>query len=285
MLDNAMLIRGIDALARAHRFNFFADGHRAAAIISAVYLCRENEVEPGVEGHLEAMIDRHWLHTPLCEPLPEEDPDPAHLEKLIDVLAANIGHYRMVGHNVIFPSLALKVFKEHPEFITRGRVDGICRLVEAFDSYEEFPPTADDPAPDFACLKDAAELILGEALRATKAFGGRGQGWTGHLMTYGRAMIDLSELGYTDLVDLGKEAFRHYLKRLRMGPGERDKSRPEHAPSDLRPLQAAYWEKRGVENVGIGHCFKYPYGFYGIIKLAEDSALKQQALGWAFRIF
>ncbi len=280
-----MLSRGIDGLARAHQFDFFSDGHRAAAIISAVYFCRENAVEPGEKELISSMIDRNWLHTPLCEPLPAEASDAACLEKLIAVLAANIEHYRMVGHNVIFPALALKVFNEHPELITRGRVDGICRLVEAFESYEEFPTTADDPDPDFACPKAAAELILGEALRATEAFEGRGQGWAGHLMTYGRAMLDLGELGYTDLVDLGKKAFRQYLKRLRMGPGERDTPRPERRPSALLPPRTAYWKKRGGKNVGIGHCFKYPYGFYGILQLAGDARLKQQALAQAFRIF
>ena len=285
MLDSGMLVRGIDALARAHQFNFFTDGHRAAAILSAVYFCRENAVEPGVAEHIETMLHRHWSGTPLCEPLPRERSAPTQLERLIGVLADNIVHYRMVGHNVIFGSLALKVFKEYPEFITVGRIDGICRLIESFDSFEEFPVTSDVPDLDFSRPGVAADLILGEGLEAMNVFEGRGQGWTGHLMTYGRAMLDLAELGYSGLVDRGHDAFGQYLRRLRMGPRERDRPRPEHSPSDLHPLQSAYWARRGLDNVGIGHCFKYPYGFFGIMERAENVPLKQRAMARGFRIF
>ena len=39
------LLCGLNALSRAHSHDYFEDGHRGGAIISAVYLCKENPVE------------------------------------------------------------------------------------------------------------------------------------------------------------------------------------------------------------------------------------------------
>ena len=63
-----------------------------------------------------------------------------------------------------------------------------------------------------------------------------------------------------------------------------DKPRPEHPQSELRPHQRAYWEQRAQRPVGIGHCFKYPYGFYGLMELAQDMRLKQQCIQTAYHI-
>ena len=39
-----------------------------------------------------------------------------------------------------------------------------------------------------------------------------------------------------------------------------------------------------MRDVGIGHCLKYPYGFYGLMALAEDDELKQRCLASAYRV-
>ena len=70
-----------------------------------------------------------------------------------------------------------------------------------------------------------------------------------------------------------------------MGPLERDIARPEHSPSGHQPLSRAYWQECRTQDVGIGHCFKYPYGFYGLTALADDADLKARCLAEAYRIF
>jgi len=285
MLGDEYLLRGLDALSRAYQTGYFVDGHRGAAIIAATYLCREAGVEDGVADAVRAMIDEHWTYTDLCAPFPNETPDSAQIGRILRSLEQSMAGLRQAGHNVILPSLALKAFRQLPEAVTPSRVDGICRLVEAFATIEDIQLEDDDEIPDLGAPPAAAGFILSELLRAIKAFDGRGQGWSGHLLTYGRALLDLRQLGYDSVARKGEYAFKLYVKRIRMGPLETDKPRPEHPPSELVPLQRAYWENRKSGPVGIGHVFKYPYGFYGLIDLAPDADLKRRCMQAAYHIF
>ena len=285
MLDERHLIHGLDALSRAHASDYFLDGHKGAASISAYYLCRENAVERGVADIIAGMIDEHWLHTGLCAPFPAEPPDRALLDRITAALDGSIARLRQAGHNVIFPSLALKAFEGLPEAITPSRVDGICKLIEKFDTAEDIALDDDDDMPDLDAPGLMARFILTEMLRTVEAFLGRGQGWSGHMLTFGRALIDLSMMGYTDLASKGCHAFKLYVTRARMGPLARDKPRPEHPASERRPLECSYWQTRRDQPVGIGHCFKYPYGFYGLAALAQDPALEQRCLDEGYHIF
>jgi hypothetical protein len=285
MFDERYLILGLDALCRAHQTDYFADGHRGAAIISAYYLCQENEVEDGVPEIIQEMIDSHWTHTPLCQPFPDEAADPSLLPTVLETMEQNIAGLRQVGHNVIFPSLALRVFRDLPETITPSRVAGLRRLIECFSSVDDITVTDEDSIPRLGASEEVAELVLAELLDTMQAFVGRGQGWSGHLLTYSRALLDLRAMGYDRVVQAGEEGFRVYLKRIRMGPGERDRVFNEHPDTPLRPLERAYWERRSQGSAALGHVFKYPYGFYGLMDLAQDAGLKQQCLDATFRIF
>ena len=284
MLEDAYLLRGLDALSRAHEMNYFTDGHRGAAIVSAYYLCREVEMEEGADDLVRAMIDQHWTHTALCAPLPNEAPDPDGIQRILGALRSNMTGLRVVGHNVILPALALKALQQFPHAVTPTRVDGLCKLIEAFDTVEDIRLEPGDELQDWGAPTDVAEFVLSEWLRCIKAFEGRGQGWSGHLLTYGRALFDLKEMGYETLARQGEHAFKLYLKRIRMGPLETDKPRAEHLPSDLFPHQRVYWGQRATQPVGIGHLFKYPYGFYGLMDLARDARLKQQCMQVAYHV-
>ena len=154
MLDNRYLLYGLNALSRAHKFNYFLDGHRGGAIVSGVYLCRQNEVEAGVPAIVAHLIDDHWAHTELCAPFPDEASESRLLDRIVDCMAANMEGMRQAGHNVILPTLALKAFLELPTAITPERVDGVCRS-EARGHFEfgsgnvdgHDPPRAGDARP------------------------------------------------------------------------------------------------------------------------------------------
>lgn len=285
VVDEQYLIFGLDALSRAHEANYFVDGHRGAAIIAAYYFCREVDIEAGAPKIIQAMIDEHWRHMSLCAPLPEEPPASDGIERILKTLELSIGRLRQAGHNVIFPSLALKALHQLPEAITPLRVNGICRLIESFTVTDDIRVTEEDAIPDLGPSPTAAEFILTEFLRTVKAFDGRGQGWSGHLLTYGRALLDLRELGYGALAVKGEAAFKQYIKRIRMGPLDTDKVRTEHVPSTRRPDQRAYWNVRQKGSVEIGHVFKYPYGFYGLLRYAGDTVLRTRCLDAGYHIF
>ena len=278
------LIHGLNALSRAHALSYFADGHRGGAIISAYYFCTENDVERGVPPSLGRMIDEHWANTELCAPFADEDAQPELLQELLDTMAEHMAGLRQAGHNVILPTLALKAFRDVPEAVTKSRVDGICRLIESFTVSDE--PVSERPVqlPDVADHQAFAQFVLEEFAACAERFTGRGQGWTGHLLTYARALVDLHELGHSPTIAKAKEGFVTYLRRLRLGPQETDKPRAEHQRAISVPLQEAYWkEHKGDWN--LGHVVKYPYGYYGLVKQLESAGVKDRCDDLAYRIF
>jgi len=284
MLDGSYLILGLDALSRAHAMDYFADGHRGAAMVSAYFMCAEEEVEEGVSETIRTIVDRYWAATDLCAPLPDEVADDGLLARLIDAVAASVGDLRMVGHNVIFPSLALKAFREAPDAVTPSRVAGIIKLVEAFDAPMDISTEDGDEFPDLGSTEALAEFVLEEYALSAEAFIGRGQGWTGHMLTVGRAVIDYREAGHEDLARTAMGALKQYVKRSRMGPLDTDKQYAEHGPMSAGPTERAYWEKRREQDPTLGHCIKNPYGFLGLMARANDAGLKQQCLDVAFRV-
>jgi hypothetical protein len=277
------LLHGLNALSRAHEFKYFDDGHRGAAIISAVYLCRDNEIEVNVAETIAAIIDECWVNTKLCAPFPDEDSNPQLLRKVVDCMSQNMEGLREAGHNVIFPSLALRAFCDVPQAVTMSRVTGICRLIESFTA-NDVPMDEDFVLPNIGDKAILAEFILDEFVKCTERFQGRGQGWSGHLLTYGQALMDLCQQGYVGLASQAQNGFRLYIRRIRIGPKETDKQYDEHSPTDLHPLQLGYWKKGGGK-LHLGHKLKYPYGFYGLLNKARDSEIKRRCLEIAYRIF
>jgi len=64
-----------------------------------------------------------------------------------------------------------------------------------------------------------------------------------------------------------------------------DRRIPDHKPSDLRPRDATYWEKREDHAVDIGHVFKYPYSYYDLLRRANDPELTQAFEAKAYQLF
>ncbi len=229
------------------------------------------------------VIDEQWAHTELCAPFPTENVNPQLLDQLLSCMEEHLEGLREAGHNVILPTLALKAFRDVPEAITPSRIDGICRLVESF-TVTDVPRDGDVDLPSTADAAMAADYILGELVDCIERFHGRGQGWSGHLLTYGKAFLDLRALGYHDLATQAEEGYKCYIRRIRMGPQEIDKPRPEHSPTDLNPLQEAYWHEHAGDLM-FGHQLKYPYGFYGLLKHARDPLVCRRSLQVTYRIF
>ncbi len=276
---------GLNALARAPSKDYFADGHRGGAVLSACFLAREEQLEPGVAECMAEIIQRRYAGTDLCAPFPDERPLPDAAERIIAAVTERIDGLRQAGHNVILPTLALKALAALPEAATPSRVAGICALARAFTARDPLDLEPGDDLPLLSQQADPAATILREFLRTGEAFAGRGQGWTGHLLTYGRALLDLGEFGYGRLASLAEPGFQLYLKRIRLGPLDTDRPRPEHGPAARLPHHLDYWQpKRDVEP-GLGHLFKYPYGLYGLAARTGDAALVEQCWQASWRVF
>ena len=281
-----LVVLGLNALARAHTMSYFADGHRGAALIAAQLMCEENHLPEAAHARIEQLFDLNWAKTPLCAPFPEEDPDPSQVKKIGEALMEAHGSLREVGHNAIFAMHAVRGFRLMPELATPKRIEGVCSLIRAIKPWRDDVPIdeAVNP-PSFKDTVAASTFVLREASAAIDRWTGRGQGFTGHMLTFGQALIELAEMGDAEWAESCREAFRKYVTITRNGPPPGDKVFAEHKPSKLRPNSAEYWQKRGDKQVDIGHAFKYPYSYYDLLRRVKDETLKQEIDEKAWRVF
>ena len=76
MSDKRLLMLGLNALARAHRFDYFADGHRGAGMVSAHFLCVDNDLDKQATSRIVELVDINWASSALCKPFPEAKSEP-----------------------------------------------------------------------------------------------------------------------------------------------------------------------------------------------------------------
>ena len=283
--DKRLVLLGLNALARAPELSYFSDGHRGAALVAAHQLCLENELDKPATSRIVELFDLNWAKAALCQPFPEADSNPAQIDRIGEALAEGGDVLREVGHNAIFAMLAIKAFRLLPSAATPQRIDGVCRLIRSFKPRRDVEPDADVDPPPFAESEAAAQFILREAIAAVDRFVGFGQGFAGHMLTFGHALVELAAMGDVELAESCRPAFRQYVTITRRGPGADARRIPDHKPSDLRPKDATYWQKRGDRAVDIGHVFKYPYSYYNLMRRANDPALKQTWDAKAYHIF
>ena len=277
---------GLNALARAHEMNYFADGHRGASMVAAHLLCVENHLPGQARARIEQLSDLNWGRSALCEPFPAEEPDPSVVKKIGAALVEGRGQLREVGHNAIFAMLAIRGFRMLPELATPQRIDGVCQLIRAIRPWRDAVQPAEDVNPPlFSDGSAAAAFVLREASAAIDRWTGFGQGFSGHLLTFGQALIELTELGDTDWAESCRAGFCKYVTLTREGPGPRDRAIADHKPFVLRPNSTEYWQHRGDKQVDIGHVFKYPYSYYDLLRRVNDPVLKQELDAKAYLLF
>jgi hypothetical protein len=114
---------------------------------------------------------------------------------------------------------------------------------------------------------------------------GFGQGFAGHMLTFGQSLVELAAMGDVQWAESCRTSFRKYVTVTRRGPDKDGKRYPEHAPSDLRPIDAEYWQRRGQNTLDIGHVFKYPYSYYELLRYADDPDLTHALDAKAYRLF
>lgn len=283
--DQRLVLLGLNALARAHEMDYFSDGHRGAALISAHLLCADNNLDKQATARITELLDLNYSSTKLCKPFPEEDPDPDGIKNIGLALADGGEVLRQVGHNAIFAMLAIKGFRMMPEAATPKRIDGVCALIRSFTPWRDIKPDDDVKPPEFADAPAASKFILKEASNAIDRFIGFGQGFAGHMFTFGQSLVELAAMGDVEWAESCRTAFRKYVTVTRRGPQPGDRRIPDHKPSGLRPTDAQYWKQRGDKTVGIGHVFKYPYGYYDLIRRADDPQLATELDAKAYHVF
>jgi len=259
LTEKRLVLLGINALARAPEMNYFADGHRGAAMISAHMMCIDNDFDDAAATRIVKLFNLNWAPSKLCKPFPEGDPEKDACERVGKALAEGGGVLRQVGHDAIFAMHAIKAFRMLPETATPERVKGVCKLIRAFKPWRDVKPDESIKPPPFADAAAASRFILKEASDAIDRFVGFGQGYAGHMLTFGQSLVELAATGDVEWAESWRTAFRKYVTVTRMGPQPSDRKIKDHKFSKLRPDDTEYWQKRGEKTLGIGHVFKYPY--------------------------
>lgn len=278
---------GANALARSAEMNYFADGHRGASMISAHLMCVDNNFDDAASSRIVELFDKNWANAKLCADFPEQDPLPVEeaTRQIGLAFADGSGVLRQVGHDAIFAMHAIKAFRMDPELATPDRVAGTCRLIRAFKPWRDVAPAEDVQPPPFDQTEAASRYVLKEASAAIDRFSGFGQGFAGHMLTFGQSLIEMAAMGDVEWAESGRVAFRKYVTVTRMGPQADDRKIKDHAQSPLRPNSAEYWQQRGDKSLGLGHVFKYPYAYYDLLTRANDPQLKQELDAKAWQIF
>lgn len=284
--EKRLVLLGLNALARAHELSYFTDGHRGASLVSAHLLCEENDLPEAARLRIEELFDLSWAPTALCKPFPEEEPQPEQVRRIGEALIEANGSLREVGHNAIFAMLAIKGFRMLPSAATPQRINGVCRLIRAIKPWhDDITPDPDVNPPAFTDGPAASAFVLREASAAIDKWTGYGQGFAGHMLTFGQALVELAEMGDEEWAQSSRTAFRKYVTITRKGPAPEDKRYPEHNPTRLRPNDTEYWRQRGEKQLGIGHVFKYPYSYYDLLRRVDDEAVKREWEEKGFHVF
>lgn len=283
--NERLVLLGLNGLARAPERDYFADGHRGASLVAAHLLCVENRLDQAAHARIVELFDHNWASTPLCQPFPEEDADSSQITRIGDALVEGGDVLRQVGHNAIFAMLAIKAFRMVPSAATPRRIDGVCKLIGSFTPWQDGPADKGIDPPPFMESRAASRFILSEAISAIDRFVGFGQGFAGHMLTFGQALVELAAMGDVELAESCRTAFCKYVTVTRRGPDANAKRIPDHKPSSLQPRDAEYWQARGDKTVGIGHVFKYPYSCYDLLRRADDPELNHLWHEKAYHLF
>ena len=285
LTEKRLILLGINALARAPDMSYFTDGHRGAAMISAHMMCVDNEFDDAAAARIIQLFDLNWAPSKLCKPFPEVDPVTDATERVGKALAEGNGVLREVGHDAIFAMHAIKAFRMMPETATPERVDGVCRLLNAIKPWRDVQPDDSVDPPPFTDEAAASKFILKEASDAIDRFKGFGQGFAGHMLTFGQSLVELAAMGDAEWAESCRTAFRKYVTVTRKGPQQGDRKIKDHQFSKLRPDDTEYWRKRGDKTLGIGHVFKYPYAYYDLLARAKDPELEKEFDNKAWQLF
>ncbi|MCA9214055.1 MAG: hypothetical protein KDB27_13380, partial [Planctomycetales bacterium] len=213
------------------------------------------------------------------------DPVEDAIDQVGKALAEGSGVLRQVGHDAIFAMHAIKAFRFLPESATPERVAGVCKLIRSFTPWRDVEPDEQVQPPDFSDQAAASKYILKEASDAIDRFVGFGQGFAGHMLTFGQSLVELAAMGDVEWAESCRTAFRKYVTVTRMGPQPGDRRIKDHEMSELRPDDTEYWQKRGDKSLGIGHVFKYPYAYYDLLARANDENLAKEFDAKAWHLF
>jgi hypothetical protein len=185
------------------------------------------------------------------------------------------------GHNIIFAVTCLKALRAVPEAATPGRIDGLRQMVRSFGKTRG--GAGKDPE-SLVGLDDERKFIhfaFEEFWRA------KGDGFDGHVVTIGHALVELYRMGHKGLARKGVPAYSQWVREARAGEDEvggQVAPAPPRAPTSLTREYWAAQAKRRIGEIVSSHTVKYPYSFYALAREVTDEDLKQRILAKVYHL-
>ncbi len=308
MVDFDYLHQGLRGLARAHQASALA-GHLGAAVVAGYFFGEDRhdldrQVHVGIERELERITggeetvwfdpNKAGITVPqLFRPFPEQEPHEESIATIAKALSGNIEKTRQSGHNVIFAAIALRALHDHPVYATPPVVDGIRKLIEAFDGAvpgrgyygkrrgwitgDKVSLPVDDDFPPYRSEQDMAEVVIDDLIRWASAHR-RGFGGLHHIINHAAAIFELSRFAYQELARKGFAAHRHHVRLWRSLPDVTEELGPlPRAKHD--PRTAQYWTTGTLrrDSAQLTHRIKTLYGFFTLLSLVRDPAKRKRA--------
>ncbi len=274
------IVKGLDGMSRvAEKGNVFGLGHNAAAVISSAFFCREQKLDTDTQKEILTFLDGHLLKNSIyAAARPKGTADPKLVEGLLEDLDAGITKVRGKGHNIIFAVASLKALREVPEAATPERIAGLRKMVQSFGKTKGAVEKDSDPLVGLDDEQKFIHFIFEEFLKAA------GDGFDGHVVTIGHALVELYRMGHKELAKKGVPAYWEWVRGSR---ADREEVVPAAPPKAPTPLTREYWNaqtKRRIGEIVSSHTVKYPYSFYALAKDVKDEGLKQRILAKVSRL-
>jgi hypothetical protein len=151
-------------------------------------------------------------------------------------------------------------------------------MVQSFGKSKGNTEKDSDPLVDLGDERQFIHFVFEEFLKAA------GDGFDGHVLTIGHALVELHRMGYKELARKGLPAYWDWVRGARADGSEvgAAKSNPE-----MTPLTREYWAaqaKRRIGEIVSSHTVKYPYSFYALAKEVKDEELKRRILAKVDRL-
>ena len=310
-LDDSYLLKGLNALARAHRMSAMA-GHLGATVVAGYFIGKQRpdldpEVYKGIESDLERIMggesvfgvkmtkNSKLADSDLFEAFPKEKPNESLIDGIAEALEKNIDTPRESGHNVIFASIAIHALKQHPDFATPSIIDGIRKLIGLFDNAHPGSgyygkakgrikgnninlDEEDHGVPRYTDVNGMVAAVLDEIINQDPKIHRQGFGGLIHVNNHAAAITDLARYGYPELMPAAIASHHRHLRLWRNLPNVADEFGPEPF-SEFSPFTSAYWTSGKVpyDRALVTHRVKTMFGFDELAEAIDDERKEKQA--------
>jgi hypothetical protein len=277
------IIKGLDGMSWvADKRNTFGYGHNAAAVMSSAFFCREQKLGADTQREILAFLDARLLKNPIyAVARPKESADPKLVEGLLEDLDAGIAKLRGKGHNIIFTVACLKALRAVPEAATPERIDGLRKMIQSFGKTKGRPAEDSEPLVGLDDESKFIHFVFEEFLKAM------GDGFDGHVVTIGHALVELHRMGHKELARKGVPAYWEWVRGSRANNGDVGDDAASAPPRESTPLTREYWAAQAKHHIGeivSSHTIKYPYSFYALAKDVTDEDLKKRFLAKVYSL-